>query len=63
MHIVEKVYNNSLLLLRVAVPYTRPLFAKDARKIREKEYKESIKAMEIRIEMQHNRRDNKHQKE
>ena len=63
MPVVEKVRNNLSLLSRIAVPYTRPLIAKDAQKIREKEYKESIKAIEIRIEMQYKRRDNKHQKE
>jgi len=49
--VVEKVYNNSSLLLRVAVPYTGPLLAKNTRKMREKEYEESIEAMEIRVKM------------
>ena len=59
----EKVYNNLLLLSHIAVPYTRPLLAKDAQKIQEKEYKESIKAIEIHVKMQHKRRNNKRQKE
>ena len=41
------------------MPYTGPLLAKDARKIREKECEESIKAMEIRIKMRRKKRDNK----
>ena len=45
------------------MPYTGPLLAKDARKMQEKECEESIKAIEIRIEMRHKKRDNKHQKE
>ena len=59
MRTVEKVYNNLSLLSRIAVPYTRPLLAKDAQKMQEKEYKESIKAIEIRIEMQRKKRNNK----
>ena len=55
----ENVRNNLSLLSRVAVPYTRPLLAKDARKMREKECEESIKAMEIRIEMRCKKRNNK----
>jgi hypothetical protein len=47
----KKVYNNLLLLLCIVVPYTRPLLAKNARKIQEKEYKESIKAIKIRIKI------------
>ena len=43
----EKVRNNSSLLSRVAVPYTRPLLAKDARKMREKECEESIEACQM----------------
>ena len=56
---MEKVYNNSSLLLHIAVPYTGPLLAKDARKMREKKCEESIKAMEIRIEMRCKKCDNK----
>ena len=48
---VEKVYNNLLLLLCVVVPYIRPLLAKNARKIQEKEYKEFIKAIKIYIKI------------
>ena len=48
--------------MRVAVPYTKPLLAKDARKMRKKEYKESIEDIEIRIKMQRKKRDNKRQK-
>ena len=59
----EKFRNNSSLLSRVAVPYTRLLFAKDARGMREKECEESIEAMEIRIEMRRKRSDNKRQRE
>ena len=59
MRTAEKIYNNLSLLSRVAVSYTKPLLAKDARKMQEKEYKESIKAIKIRIEMQCKRRDNK----
>jgi hypothetical protein len=59
----EKVCNNLLLLLCIAVPYTGPLLAKDAWKIQEKEYEESIEAIEICIKMWRKKHDNKRQKE
>jgi hypothetical protein len=52
----KKVRNNLSLLSRVAVPYTRPFFTKDARKMQEKEYKEFIKVIEICIKRHNNKR-------